>query len=238
MHDGRRVAVIVPALDEEASIAGVARGFRALEAVDLVVVVDNGSRDRTAERARAAGAVVLTESRTGYGAALRAGIVHALDLGAGILVLAEADGTFDPVDLGSLLAALAGEDRGGHDLVLGSRTASMGGALRHGNRAVAWLLAALWPRSSCRLTDVGCTYRAMTIEAWNRVHAAARADGPEFSPQMICAAFAQRLAVCEVPVRYGPRASGTSKHTGSSWAAARTALRMLRAILVQRILAR
>jgi glycosyltransferase involved in cell wall biosynthesis len=238
MHAGKRVAVVVPALDEEASIAAVVRGFRALPAVDLVLVVDNGSRDGTAERAREAGATVVGESRPGYGSALRAGIEQALGLGMELVVLAEADGTFDPTDLERLLAALAGHDRSGHDMVLGSRTAEMRGGLRHGNRLVAWLLSSLWPRSSCRLTDVGCTYRVLSAEAWRRLRAGVPADGPEFSPQMIAVAFARRLAVCEIPVRYGTRASGASKHTGSTWAATRTALRMLRAILAQRVRAR
>lgn len=230
MPRDRRVALVIPALDEEASIAGVVRDFRAQPAVELVLVVDNGSRDRTAERARAEGAQVVAESRPGYGAALRAGIEHAFGLGLEIVVLAEADGTFDPADLESLLAALSG-----HDLVLGSRTADMRGALRHGNRAVAWLLSALWWRSSCRLTDVGCTYRVLTAEAWTALRDGARADGPEFSPQMICAAFERGLAVREIPVRYGTRARGESKHTGSLPAAARTAARMLRAILAARL---
>jgi len=233
MQGARRVALVIPALDEEASIAGVVRDFRARPALECVLVVDNGSRDRTAERARAAGAEVVTESCPGYGAALRAGIEHAFGLGLEAVVLAEADGTFDPADLEPLLAALAD-----HDLVLGSRTRDMRGALRYGNRAVAWLLSALWWRSSCRLTDVGCTYRALTAGAWTALCDGARADGPEFSPQMICAAFRRRLAVCEIPVRYGARTSGASKHTGSTWAAARTAARMLRAILALRIAAR
>ena len=222
--------MVVPALDEEASIAGVVEGFRALEAIDLVVVVDNRSRDRTAERARGAGALVVAENRPGYGAALRTGIEHALELGAEIVVLAEADGTFDPADLERLLAELAG-----CELVLGSRTDEMRGALRFGNRAVARFLSALWPRSSCRLTDVGCTYRAFVADAWREMRSGVRADGPEFSPQMICEAFRRRLRVREVPVRYGVRSSGESKHTGSALAVARTASRMLRSILARRM---
>src|SRR5262245_61115 len=99
MQSGRRVAVVVPALDEEESIAAVVHGFRALGTVDLVVVVDNGSHDHTGERALAAGAVVIAERRPGYGAALRAGIEHAIGLGAGVVALVEADATFDPTDL-------------------------------------------------------------------------------------------------------------------------------------------
>lgn len=233
MQRSRRVALVIPALNEEASIATVVRDFRAQPAVELVLVVDNASRDRTGERARSAGAEVVLESRPGYGAALRAGIENAFARGLDIVVLAEADGTFEPGELEPMLAALEGRD-----LVLGSRTDSMRGALRHGNRAVAWLLSTLWWRSSCRLTDVGCTYRALTARAWDAMRDGVGADGPEFSPQMICAAFERRLAVCEIPVRYGARTSGASKHTGSPWATARTAARMLRAILVQRVAAR
>jgi glycosyltransferase involved in cell wall biosynthesis len=233
MDRRRRVALVIPALNEEASIGDVVRDFRAQPAVELVLVVDNASRDRTGERARSAGAEVVTESRPGYGAALRAGIESAFGLGLEVVVLAEADGTFEPGDLESLLAALEGRD-----MVLGSRTDCMSGTLRHGNRAVAWLLSALWWRSSCRLTDVGCTYRALTARGWTALRDGVGADGPEFSPQMICAAFEKHLAVCEIPVRYGTRTSGASKHTGSLRATARTAARMLRTILAQRMASR
>ena len=233
MFDGRRVALVLPALDEEASIAGVVRALHALPEVDLVVVVDNGSRDRTAEEAREAGAVVLAEARRGYGAALRSGIEGALERGAEIIALSEADGTFDPADLARLLAALEG-----HDLVLGSRTAAMGGALGAGNRLVAGLLAALWRSRACPLSDVGCTYRVLTAAAWRRLGEGAPADGPEFSPQMIGAAFRTGLVVREIPVRYLARVGGASKHGASPFAVARTAARMLRAILAQRFAAR
>ncbi|MSR61118.1 MAG: glycosyltransferase [Planctomycetes bacterium] len=230
MHKGQSVAVVVPALNEEASIATVVGGFRALPAVDHVLVIDNGSHDETAAKARAAGARVVPEARHGYGAALRTGIEHALELGAGIVVLVEADGTFAPADLGRLLAALEGGD-----LALGSRSDELHGALELGNRAMARLLAALWWRSSCPLSDVGCTYRAFTAPAWAALQGGACAEGPEFSPQMICAAFERGLRVREVPVRYFARSGGESKHTGSTWAVVRTALRMLRAILVKRL---
>lgn len=220
--------MVLPALDEEASVAAVVRGFRAQPAVDLVVVADNGSRDRTAELARAAGAEVIAEARRGYGAALRAGIEHALARGAELVALAEADDTFDPAELERLLDPLES-----WALVLGSRSAGLPPGLRHGNWAVAKLLAALWLRSSCHLTDVGCTYRAFTAEAWRALRPAATADGPELAPQMVCAAFRAGLAAREVPVHYLPRGSGRSKHTGGL-ATLRTAARMLRAILRER----
>jgi len=206
------------------------RDLCASPAVEQVFVVDNGSRDRTAERARAAGAVVLSEPRPGYGAALRAGIGAALDCGFARVVLSEADGTFDPGELERLLGPLSD-----HALVLGSRASSLPLALRLGNRAVAALLSALWWRRGIPLTDVGCTYRALTAEAWRELAPRVTASGPEFAPQMVCAAFDLGLAVRELPVRYLERRGGESKHGGRPLAVLRTALRMLRAILRERL---
>jgi len=227
---GARVAVVIPALDEEASIAAVVADFRAQAALAEVVVVDNGSRDRTAERAAAAGARVVREERRGYGAALRRGCDEAVAGGADVVVLCEADGTFAAAELGLLLAPLAT-----HDLVLGSRATQLGGALALGNRAVALLLASLWPRRSIWLTDVGCTYRAFTSATWRRLGPELDSDGPAFSPQMMCAAFRAGLAVRELGVSYGARTGGASKHTGDVRAVLRTALVMLRAILRERV---
>ena len=228
-----RVTVVVPALDEEGSVAAVVRAFRARPEVAEVLVVDNGSRDATAARAREAGARVIAEARRGYGAALRAGIGQAFAQGAEVVALVEADGTFAAEELPRLLAPLLPPE--GHALVLGSRTAAMGGLMAAGNRLVARIQSALWPRSGCRLSDVGCTYRTLTRAAWSALAPGLTADGPELAPQMVCEAFRRRLRVTEVPVRYGPRTSGASKHTGSAGPVLRTALRMLRAILTKRL---
>ena len=81
-----RVSVVIPAYNEAASIAHVVRDFR--DTVDEVVVIDNSSRDRTAEEARAAGARVETVRLTGYGDTIR----HGLERATGdILVVVEAD---------------------------------------------------------------------------------------------------------------------------------------------------
>jgi glycosyltransferase involved in cell wall biosynthesis len=225
-----RVTVVVPALDEEASVGAVVRAFHARPEVAEVLVVDNDSRDATAARAREAGAVVVVETRRGYGAALRTGIEQALARRAEAVVLVEADGTFAAEDLPRLLTPLERQS-----LVLGSRSAHLRGALALGNRLVALLQSALWPRAGCTLTDVGCTYRAFTRSAWAALAPGLGARGPEFAPQMVCEAFRRRLRVCEVPVSYRPRTSGASKHTGSAWPVVRTALRMGRAILAKRL---
>src|SRR5439155_1131802 len=68
------LSVIIPALNEEESIVGVVRAVAATNAPSEIIVVDNGSSDRTAERARAAGARIMAEPRRGYGRACAAGV--------------------------------------------------------------------------------------------------------------------------------------------------------------------
>src|SRR5215467_16068083 len=89
------VAVVIPCLDEEAAIGQVVTAVLA-QNVSEVVVVDGGSRDRTAERAEAAGARVIVEPRRGYGRALQAGIA-AVRNDADILAFLDGDGS-DPPD--------------------------------------------------------------------------------------------------------------------------------------------
>lgn len=237
MFEGLKVSVIIPAHDEEATITEVVEGFRRRAAwVDEVLVVDNNCRDRTAERARAAGASVVQETMPGYGCALRRGMDEA---SGDVLVLAEADGSFKPEDVIKLLVYL--QDVG---LVVGTRTtrqmveqgANMRQLLRWGNVAVAKGFELLW-YLSCepRLTDVGCTYRALSRETWRRLRPHLREAGPAFSPEMMAEAMVQRIRVVEVPVNYLRRRGGESKHSAGWGRIGRTAASMILAILRKRV---
>ena len=110
-----RVALIIPALNEEESIARVIAGVPR-DLIDEVCVVDNGSTDRTAETARAAGGSVVREERRGYGYACAAGVaaMSAFD----ILVFMDGDGSDDASQVRSLIEPLEQDEA---DLVLGSR---------------------------------------------------------------------------------------------------------------------
>ncbi|MBK8178075.1 MAG: glycosyltransferase family 2 protein [Planctomycetes bacterium] len=236
MHEQVHVTVIIPAYNEEATIAGVVADFRGRAEVDQVLVVDNNCRDRTAELARAAGARVVSESQPGYGSALRAGMEAAPE---GILVLTEADGSFRALDLPKFLAYLEPDT-----LVMGTRTtsqmvdqaANMRSLLRWGNVVVGKLVEACWYLSmEPRLTDVGCTYRALHKSTWKRIQPGVREAGPAFSPEMMCEALRQRIRVIEIPVHYFARMGGESKHSANYRKIARTALKMLRAILRKRL---
>ncbi len=236
MFRNSKVSVVVPAYNEEATIGAVVADFRGSPFPDEVLVVDNNCTDRTAALAAEAGARVVKESAAGYGCALRAG----LDAASGdMLVLVEADGSFKAGDLEKLLVYLPD-----CAMVMGTRTtrqmveqgANMGGSLRWGNVVMAKLLELLWyvPHEP-RLTDVGCTYRALWRKTWGQIRGGLRERGPQFSPEMICEAYRHGLRVIEIPVHYHRRLGGVSKHSESFSKVARTALKMFRTIVRKRL---
>jgi len=225
------VSVVIPAYNEEETIAHVVNDFTSHDRVDEVLVVDNNSRDQTARIAAEAGARVVTESRQGYGCALRRG----LDEAAGdILILTEADGSFRSKDIPKFLEYLKD-----CDMVIGTRTtqqmieqgANMYPLLRWGNVLFGKLVQILWWNQESRFTDVGCTYRAIWKTSYQRIRPILNGRGPEFSPEMMIAVLLVKQRVIEIPVSYYRRIAGESKHSKDLKGASRTALKMLRLIL-------
>lgn len=239
MYQDRSLTVVIPAYNEEETIAEVVREFAAVECVDRVLVVNNRSADRTREEAESAGAEVIDEEKPGYGSAITAGLDHAFATGAELAVVTEADGSFAPHDVWKLLCYCDDSD-----LVLGTRTTrqmveqagNMGRTLRLGNIVVAKLLELFWfIPAEPRLTDVGCTLRSLGADAWKKMRPGLRESGPQFSPEMICEAYRCRMRVVEVPVHYRARKGGESKHSRSFLQVSKTALRMLRTICRKRL---
>src|SRR5262249_34890928 len=162
--DGRgchsRVTLIIPALNEEVTIGRVIRAVPR-DLVDEVIVVDDGSTDRTGAEARRSGARVILEPRRGYGAACLAG-VRAAAADTAIVAFVDGDGSQDPRELERVLAPLL-QNRA--DLVLGMRH-TVSGSADHplhavlGTRAVAHVLR--W-RFGVRLRDLG-PFRAIRRE--------------------------------------------------------------------------
>lgn len=236
----KHVAVVVPAYNEEATIAAVVEEFSRQQAVDRVIVVDNNCKDRTAELAREAGAEVIEESQPGYGHAIRAGLDHGSESGADVLVITEADGSFLAADVPKLLDYLSDGQ-----MVLGTRTtrqmveqgANMNVLLRWGNVVMAkWLELCWYLPHEPRLTDVGCSFRALWSDTWRTMRTGTREAGPSFSPEMICEAYRQGMRVIEIPVNYGARLGGESKHSDGMVKVVKTALGMFRTICRKRFL--
>lgn len=226
--NGKKVSVVFPALNEEAGIREAVEGALAVGPVDEVLVVDNGSTDRTRQEAEAGRARVIDEPRRGYGSALTRGLREA---SGERIILSEPDGTFVASDILKLLCYC--EE---FDLVLGSRTtrqmiwdgANMGWLMRTCNTLVAKLLELLYNTPS--LSDCGCTLRLIRKEARDTILPFLTVQGSHLLPEMVLVARRFGLRMVEIPVNYRPR-RGTSKITGSFRKAASTALQMIGLIL-------
>lgn len=203
-----RVSVVMPARNEESSI-GLVLDEIPRARVDRIIVVDNGSGDRTAEIARARGAAVVHEATPGYGRACLAGIAKAGD--ADVIVVLDADHSDYPGDLPALLAPI---EAGEADLVIGSRV--LGGAepgslpwnQRFGNRLACRLMLLLY---GVRFTDMG-PFRAIRGDALARLDMRDLTYG--WNVEMQAKAIIAGLLIREVPVRYRRRI-GRSKISGT-----------------------
>nr|WP_197501513.1 glycosyltransferase family 2 protein [Hyphomonas sp. Mor2] len=202
-----RTVIIIPALNEDAAIGGVVTRVR--DRVDRVIVVDNGSTDRTSEVAAAAGAETLFVAVPGYGRACLAGVAAAGD--AEILIFMDGDGADDPDDLESLIAPIRS---GQADFVVGSRALGTRerGALtlpqRLGNALATRLMRLFWGGS---FTDLG-PFRAIRRSAYLSLKMQAPTYG--WTVEMQVRALKRRLRCVEVPVAYRRRI-GVSKISGT-----------------------
>ena len=211
MSELRRIA-IVPAYQEEAVIASLVLEIKSFDPSLDIVVVDDGSTDRTAASAAAAGAaVVRLPYNLGIGGAVQTGFKYALERGYDIAFRLDGDGQHDPAELPKLLEPLARDDA---DVVVGSRFA--GGdreyrppfARRAGIRWFAGLVSLLTRQ---QLTDTTSGFQAVNARGI-RLFAA---DYPHDYPEVEAAVMVvrHRLRILEVPVRMRERELGASSIT-------------------------
>jgi len=161
------VWVVIPAFNEAVAIGSVIAGVRAYAA--KIVVVDDGSIDRTADAAGEAGAIVLRHViNRGQGAALQTGIDYALRRGASIIVTFDSDGQHSPADVPTLIAPVRD---GRADIVLGSRFLGSTESMPRLRRVILHL-AVLFTRmvSGLRVTDAHNGLRAFSRRAASLVH--------------------------------------------------------------------
>ncbi|MFO0574128.1 MAG: glycosyltransferase family 2 protein [Polyangia bacterium] len=209
------VDALIPALDEEETIGEVVAAVRGLgPPLRRVIVIDNGSSDRTAERAEVAGALVVREPQRGYGAACLRGISLIESQAQGklavrpdVVLFLDADGADDPRDVHRLIDAVAA----GADLAIGSRTLGIvePGALqpaqRVGNAVAVTLIRAIYGQ---RYTDLG-PLRALRYPALLALGMGDKDYG--WTVEMQVKAVRRGLKIVEVPVRYRRRQGGESK---------------------------
>jgi glycosyltransferase involved in cell wall biosynthesis len=203
------ISVIIPCLNEEETIAAcVQKTHDGLAKTGLpgeIIVVDNGSTDRSAQYATNAGAHVVIEPRKGYGSAYLRGIQES---SGRFLVFGDGDDTYDFTVIPSLIAPL---DKGA-DMVLGSRfkgtikKGAMSFSHRYIGNPLLTAILNLFFRSS--ISDAHTGLRAISREALQRLNL--KTTGMEFASEMIVAALRTRLSIEEVPIEYHAR-RGSSK---------------------------
>ncbi len=207
MRNGRRIGVIIPALNEEEAISKVIEAVP--DWVDCIVVADNGSQDRTGEVARKSGARVVREDERGYGAACLAGLLTLPS--SDIIVFLDGDYSDHPEDMEQIIGPIL---RGGADLVIGSRV--LGGAERgsltpqqlFGNWLATRLIRLIW---GIQFSDLG-PFRAIRDDALRMLEMEDRNFG--WTVEMQVKAAKAGLKCVEVPVRYRKRI-GVSKVSGT-----------------------
>jgi hypothetical protein len=197
-RDYSRVLVVIPALDEEKSLPHV---LTDLPEVGHVIVVDNGSTDRTAEVAVAHGAEVIAAPRRGYGSACLAGIQRAMAFDPLVLVILDGDYSDYPEQLPLLVDPILDDQA---DLVIGDRTslAASGALLPHqrfGNKLATFLIHRV---TGHRYGDMG-PFRAIRFSDLLSLSMEDLNFGWNVEMQM--KAIYGGLRVAEVPVRYRPR---------------------------------
>lgn len=222
------VAAIIPCLCEEAAIGQVVAAVRA-QGIETVIVVDGGSPDATAARARLAGATVVVETRRGYGRAVQSGIA-ALPPDTAVVLFLDGDGSDPPERIPDVLAPILD---GRADFVHGTR---IGGEREPGALSpqqiaagrVAQVLLRLF--YGARFTDMS-PFRAIRRTALDRL--GMREETYGWNLEMLMRAAAAGIRAEEVPVGQRRRIGGVSKVSGNpravaaaSWSIATTFLRL------------
>jgi glycosyltransferase involved in cell wall biosynthesis len=198
-----RVAVIIPCLDEEATVGGVLDGFRASLPNAALCVVDNNSSDRTAQVARDHGARVLRETRPGKGFAVRKAF---REVEADIYLLVDGDGTYPAEDAARMLEPILS---GAADVVVGARLGSDSRSEfrfvnRIGNKILLGLLNTMF---SASVTDLLSGYRAMTREFVKQTPVLS--VGFELETELSVLALEHAFRTVEIPVRLRSRPQGS-----------------------------
>ena len=199
---GARIAVLLPCWNEEAAIARTVIGFKAALPTATVYVYDNNSTDRTAQVARAAGAVVRVERMQGKGRVVRRMFA---DVEADIDVMADGDETYEAAAAPTLVARLWDEQL---DMVVGARRSEIEEAYRRGhrlgNRMLTGILAWIFGRS---FSDILSGYRVFSrrfVKSFPVLSA-----GFEIETEISVHALELRMPVAEVVTAYGARPEGS-----------------------------
>ncbi|MFN3387789.1 MAG: glycosyltransferase family 2 protein [Allosphingosinicella sp.] len=219
-----RIAVLLPCFNEEAAIGQTIAAFRAALPGARIYVYDNNSSDRTAEVARAAGAIVREERMQGKGHVVRRMFA---DVEADVYVMADGDATYDAGAAPEMVGRLVDERL---DMVVGARRSELEDAYRRGhrmgNRLFTGILASLFGRT---FTDIFSGYRVFSRRFVKSFPALSR--GFETETEISVHALELAMPVAEIVTAYGARPEGSHSKLSTyrdGWRIMRTILHLFR----------
>lgn len=203
------VSVVMPCLNEEEALGLCIRKIKKVferEGIDgEIVVVDNGSTDRSLEIAKSEGVVSLIQHKRGYGAAYLKGFKESRGK---YIIMADSDNSYDFYDIPKFLKAL----RDGYDMAMGSRfkghmkKGAMSWSHRYiGNPILSGMCRLFF---GTRLSDIHCGMRGLSRQAYKKMKL--KTPGMEFATEMVFSALMRGLKISEIPIDYHPR-KGESK---------------------------
>jgi glycosyltransferase involved in cell wall biosynthesis len=211
MANGVEISVIIPCLNEEKALGTcldkIADVFSKKGYAGEIIVVDNGSTDRSAQIAKAKGAKVIYEKVLGYGSAYLSGLKQAEGK---YIVMGDGDNTYDFEDIPKFIDLL----KKGYELVMGSRfkgkihKQAMPWANRHIGNPILSGMCRLFFHTS--LSDIHCGLRAISKEAYNKMNL--QCLGMEFATEMVVEALNKHLKITEVAIDYYPRWGSSKLH--------------------------
>ena len=198
----------IPAYNEENHIADVIK--KSLLHVDRVVVCDDGSKDETAKIAKSAGAIVISQSNQGYGAAIATLFDYARRNNAKIMVTLDADGQHNPDQIPLLIDAIISHDV---DVSVGSRFLGNSEASGYRKAGIKIITSAANYGSNLKVSDSQSGFRAYSKKAINAIHPTEQ--GMSVSTEILLKISNKGLSLAEVPIdiTYG---SDTSEHNSVS----------------------
>jgi len=203
------VSIVLPCLNEEETLGICIRKIKEVFLKENIngeiIVVDNGSTDRSKEIALKEGVILLEEKIKGYGAAYLRGLREAK---AKYIIMGDSDDTYDFYEIPKFLKKL----KEGYDFVMGSRfkgkiqKKAMSWSHRYIGNPILSGMCRLFFRT--KLSDIHCGMRAFTKEAYKKMNLLT--TGMEFATEMVVSALMNNLKICEIPINYYPR-KGKSK---------------------------
>ena len=223
MIKNNSVNIILPAYNEEKSIAKFILDLESLNIFEKIIVVDNNSTDNTKNEILKTSAIYYSEKVQGFGAAIKKGLNNCT---SDIIVICEPDGSFLASDVLMILNELEN-----YDIVFSTRTFSnMKNYLKFGNKIYGFFISILF--GGPLLTDVGSSLRAFKRNSIKNIIKNLKSDGPELQIELTIDILKSNLKIIEKKITYKDRI-GISSYTGNFYSSSKVLIKFSKVVILK-----